>query len=183
MKYWSQNAFLEMRFDIRPGLPNDPEGMKTGTNLWCHVYNSRQKVRTLLGNRSRGFIWFFSFLAWYSQHKRKGIPLILLLDEPALFLHGTAQKDLLRYLEDESKTGQPGDLHNTVPVHDRCPPVRQGAHCRRQGRRRGRSFLHPPGWARGSARTPRIPRREASFRSAGRLQTDCLPIFFRRTTS
>ena len=106
MKYWSQNAFLEMRFDIRPGLPNDPEGMKTGTNLWCHVYNSRQKVRTLLGNRSRGFLWFFSFLAWFSQHKRKGIPLILLLDEPALYLHGTAQKDLLRYLEDESKTGQ-----------------------------------------------------------------------------
>jgi predicted ATPase len=105
MQYWSQNAFLEMRFDIRPGLPNDPEGMKSGTNLWCHVYNSRQKVRTLLGNRSRGFIWFFSFLAWYSQHKRKGIPLILLLDEPALFLHGTAQRDLLRYLEDESRTG------------------------------------------------------------------------------
>ena len=105
MKYWSQNAFLEMSFDIRPGLPNDPEGMRTGTNLWCHVYNSRQRVRTLLGKRSRGFIWFFSFLAWYSQHKRKGIPLILLLDEPALFLHGTAQKDLLRYLEDESRTG------------------------------------------------------------------------------
>ncbi len=105
MQYWSQNAFLEMNFDIRPGLPNDPEGMRTGTNLWCHVYNSRQKVRTLLGDRSRGFIWFFSFLAWFSQHKRKGLPLILLLDEPDLFLHGTAQKDLLRYLEDESKAG------------------------------------------------------------------------------
>jgi hypothetical protein len=105
MQYWSQNTFLEMRFDIRPGLPNDPEGMRTGTNLWCHVYNSRQKVRTLLGNRSRGFIWFFSFLAWFSQHKQRGLPLILLLDEPDLFLHGTAQKDLLRYLEDESKTG------------------------------------------------------------------------------
>ena len=105
MQYWSQNAFLEMSFDIRPGLPNDPEGMRSGTNLWCHVYNSRQKVRTLLGNRSRGFIWFFSFLAWFSQHKRRGVPLILLLDEPDLFLHGTAQKDLLRYLEDESKTG------------------------------------------------------------------------------
>jgi hypothetical protein len=105
MHYWSQNSFLEMKFDIRPALQNDPEGMRTGTNLWCHVYNSRQRVRTLLGNRSRGFIWFFSFLAWFSQHKQKGIPLILLLDEPALFLHGTAQKDLLRYLEDESKDG------------------------------------------------------------------------------
>ncbi|HTP59521.1 MAG TPA: AAA family ATPase, partial [Spirochaetia bacterium] len=105
MHYWSQNAALEMRFDIRPALPNDPEGMRCGTNLWCHVYNSRQKVCTLLGTRSRGFIWFFSFLAWFSQHKRMGVPLILLLDEPAIYLHGTAQRDLLRYLEDESRAG------------------------------------------------------------------------------
>lgn len=105
MKYWSQNRYLEMRFDIRPALPDDPEGMQTGTNLWGHVYNSKQRVSTLLGRRSKGFIWFFSFLAWFSQHKRKNIPLILLLDEPDLFLHGTAQRDLLRYLEDELKAG------------------------------------------------------------------------------
>ena len=105
MKYWSQNKFLEMRFDIRPALSHDPAGMQTGTNLWCHIYNSKQKVRTLLGNRSRGFIWFFSFLAWFSQQKKKNLPLILLLDEPAIHLHCSAQSDLLRYLEDESKTG------------------------------------------------------------------------------
>jgi len=58
-----------------------------------------------LGRRSRGFVWFFSFLAWFSQQKRKNIPLILLLDEPSLFLHGSAQKDLLRFLEDECAEG------------------------------------------------------------------------------
>ena len=105
MKYWSQNRHLEMRFDIRPGLQNDPEGMQNGVNLWGHVYNSRQKVTTLLGRRSRGFVWFFSFLAWFTQQKRKGSPLILLLDEPSLFLHATAQADLLRFLEDEGTTG------------------------------------------------------------------------------
>jgi len=105
MKYWSQNRHLEMRFDIRPGLDNDPEGMQSGVNLWGHVYNSRQKVTTLLGRRSRGFVWFFSFLAWFTQQKRKGTPLILLLDEPSLFLHATAQADLLRFLEDEGITG------------------------------------------------------------------------------
>lgn len=105
MPYWSQNRYLEMRFDIRPALPDDPEGMQSGTNLWGHVYNSKQKVSTLLGRRSRGFVWFFSFIAWFSQQKRKNIPLIVLLDEPSLFLHGTAQSDLLRYLEDESQTG------------------------------------------------------------------------------
>ena len=106
MKYWSQNRFLEMRFDIRPALPEDPEGMKTGTNLWSHVYNTKHKASTLLGKRSKGFVWFFSFLAWFSQQKQTKTPLILLLDEPALFLHGTAQRDLLRYLEDEKTTHQ-----------------------------------------------------------------------------
>jgi hypothetical protein len=105
MKYWSQNRDLEMRFDIRPGLPDDPPGMQTGTNLWCYVYNAKQKVSTLLGRRSRGFVWFFSFLAWFSQQRGKNIPLILLLDEPSLFLHATAQKDLLRFLEDECAAG------------------------------------------------------------------------------
>jgi len=105
MKYWSQNRHLELRFDIRPGLLEDPEGMQSGTNLWGHVYNSKQRVSTLLGRRSKGFIWFFSFLAWFSQQKRKNIPLILLLDEPSLFLHGSAQKDLLRFLEDECAEG------------------------------------------------------------------------------
>jgi predicted ATPase len=105
MKYWSQNRDLEMRFDIRPGLPDDPPGMQTGTNLWCSVYNAKQKVSTLLGRRSRGFVWFFSFLAWFSMQRRKNIPLILLLDEPSLFLHATAQRDLLRFLEDECEAG------------------------------------------------------------------------------
>jgi len=105
MKYWSQNRHLEIHFDIRPGLPKDPEGMQTGTNLWGHVYNSRQKVHTLLGRRSKGFVWYFSFLAWFSQQEKRKMPLILLLDEPALHLHGSAQRDLLRFLEDESKSG------------------------------------------------------------------------------
>ena len=71
MKYWSQNRHLEMRFDIRPGLPDDPEGMQNGTNLWGHVYNSKQKVSTLLGRRSKGFVWFFSFLAWFFPTETK----------------------------------------------------------------------------------------------------------------
>ncbi len=105
MKYWSQNRHLEIRFDIRPGLPKDPEGMQEGTNLWAHVYNSRQRVRTLLGQRSKGFVWFFSFLAWFTQQEKRKTPLVLLLDEPGLHLHGSAQRDLLRFLEDESKSG------------------------------------------------------------------------------
>jgi predicted ATP-dependent endonuclease of OLD family len=101
LKYWSQNKHLQMRFDVRPALRGDPEGMRSGTNIWASVYDSRHMVTTNLGARSQGFVWFFSFLAWYSQLQRDGSPLILLLDEPGLSLHAKAQLDLLRYFEAE----------------------------------------------------------------------------------
>ncbi|MBV6505038.1 MAG: hypothetical protein ILNGONEN_00595 [Syntrophorhabdaceae bacterium] len=103
LKYWSQNKYLQMKFDVRPARPGDPADMRSGTNLWARVYDSHHMVTTPLGTRSRGFVWFFSFLAWFDQQQRKQVPLILLLDEPGLFLHGKAQEDLLRYIEDELK--------------------------------------------------------------------------------
>src|ERR1039458_10296881 len=102
-KYWSQNKYLAIDFDIRPALAGDPEGMRQGTNIWGSVYDSAHKAHTRIGTRSRGFIWFFSFLAWFSQQRKSGHPLILLLDEPGLFLHASAQGDLLRYIEEELK--------------------------------------------------------------------------------
>ncbi|MCG6195504.1 AAA family ATPase [Leptospira sp. FAT2] len=103
VKYWSQNKHLQMRFDVRPAQPQDPEGMRSGTNIWAEVYDSKHWVSTGLETRSRGFVWFFSFLAWYSDLKQKDSPLILLLDEPGLFLHAKAQEDLLNYFESELK--------------------------------------------------------------------------------
>lgn len=101
LKYWSQNRHLDMRFDVRPARPGDPPGMTSGTNIWAGVYDSRHRVTTSLGTRSQGFVWFFSFLAWYSQLQKENKPLILLLDEPGLFLHAKAQMDLLNYFEKE----------------------------------------------------------------------------------
>ncbi len=101
LKYWSQNKHLAMRFDVRRALPADPEGMRSGTNIWASVYDSRHRVTTSVGTRSQGFVWFFSFLAWYSRLQRENRPLILLLDEPGLFLHAKAQEDLLDYFEQE----------------------------------------------------------------------------------
>src|SRR5690606_16778379 len=103
LKYWSQNKNLSMRFDVRPARPEDPDGMREGTNFWARVYDSKRMVTTQLGSRSRGFVWFFSFLAWFDKQQRSQQPLILLLDEPGLFLHGRAQSDLLRYMEEELK--------------------------------------------------------------------------------
>lgn len=101
IKYWSQNKHLQMKFDVRPGQPNDPEGMQDGINVWADVYDTKHWVSTNIGTRSRGFVWFFSFLAWYSDIKKQNQSLILLLDEPGLFLHAKAQEDLLKYFDQE----------------------------------------------------------------------------------
>lgn len=103
LAYWSQNRNLRMKFDVRPAQPEDPPGMTEGMNILGRVVDTRHNVSTLLGTRSRGFIWFFSFLAWYSQLRKKGENVILLLDEPGLTLHAKAQADLLRYFEGELK--------------------------------------------------------------------------------
>ena len=103
LTYWSQNRHLRMTFDVRAGQPEDPEGTTSGMNIWGRVRDMRHMVSTGLGTRSRGFVWFFSFLAWYSQLRQKGENLLLLLDEPGLSLHAKAQADLLRYFEKELK--------------------------------------------------------------------------------
>jgi hypothetical protein len=103
LKYWSQNKHLTVRFDVRPARPGDPKGMESGTNLLGRVYDSVHLVSTPLGTRSKGFVWFFSFIAWFSEQQKRGEPLILLLDEPGLVLHGTAQGDLLNYIEEQLK--------------------------------------------------------------------------------
>ena len=99
LRYWSQNRHLRMKFDVRSAKPEDGRGMTSGTNIWGRVHDTKHMVSTALGTRSRGFVWFFSFLAWYSDLRTKGENLILLLDEPGLSLHAKAQGDLLRYFE------------------------------------------------------------------------------------
>lgn len=103
LPYWSQNKHLRMKFDIRPAQPKDPPGMNSGLNIWGRVENTKYFVTTPLGTRSRGFVWFFSFLAWYQKLRQEDEDLILLLDEPGLSLHAKAQADLLRYFEEELK--------------------------------------------------------------------------------
>ena len=106
VKYWSQNQHIQMRFDVRDAKPEDPSDMRQGINVWGEVYDTVHWAHTPLGTRSRGFVWFFSFLAWYEDIKRQKQNVILLLDEPGLSLHGRAQADLLRYFEAELSAHQ-----------------------------------------------------------------------------
>lgn len=106
IKYWSQNQHIQIRFDVRDAKLEDPPDMRQGINVWGEVYDTVHWAHTPLGTRSRGFVWFFSFLAWYEDVKRQKQNVILLLDEPGLSLHGRAQADLLRYFEAELSAHQ-----------------------------------------------------------------------------
>lgn len=66
------------------------------------IENTRHGASIGLDERSTGFIWFFSFLTWFSEVKREhGDNLVILLDEPGLALHATAQADLLRFVREK----------------------------------------------------------------------------------
>lgn len=91
-QYWSTNQNLEIRFEVEH---NNGERF-----LNIRVYNSKHRVTLPLKNRSKGFLWFFSFLVWFSKIQGdKTSKYILLLDEPGLSLHASAQNDLLRFID------------------------------------------------------------------------------------
>lgn len=110
-KYWSQNRDLRITLDVdMRRVEIDPIVSNQGIRvpqydfdpyLRIGVFNNRHQVTLDIGQRSRGFLWFFSFLAAFSEYARDKSPKIILLDEPGLSLHATAQADLLRYIEDE----------------------------------------------------------------------------------
>ncbi|XXZ47555.1 AAA family ATPase (plasmid) [Streptomyces cavourensis] len=73
----------------------------SGPILQVRVFNSRHRASVPFDDRSRGFVWFFSFLAYFNELEDAGTTdLILLLDEPGLSLHGRAQADLLRLIDE-----------------------------------------------------------------------------------
>ncbi len=101
-KYWSQNKYLKVRFAYHEGRSGDPAPFNTGHVFETRVENTRHDMTVRFDERSAGFVWFFSFLVWFSQMQNQyGDKLVILLDEPGLSLHGTAQADLLRYIKEQ----------------------------------------------------------------------------------
>ena len=101
-KYWKTNKNLSIAFDIDKKENTD----RNGTRIVEHILDIRVRnkgVTLPLKNRSKGFNWFFSFLVWFKKiQEDKNSKYILLLDEPGLNLHASAQKDLLEFIEDLS---------------------------------------------------------------------------------
>ena len=112
-EYWTQNQRdgfqdLEVQFDIEAD-PTDEPPFDTGKNLYIRIRSLRHRVSVPFDQRSKGFIWFFSFMVWFDSIRQQidaARPLILLLDEPGLSLHPLAQGDLLRYVETLSERHQ-----------------------------------------------------------------------------
>lgn len=97
--YWKQNTQLEVEFDLQPVI-DEPSQRLRDTNLKIRIRNVRHRVTVDFDKRSRGFVWFFSFLVAFSKFRERGERLVLVLDEPGLNLHAKAQADLLHYIED-----------------------------------------------------------------------------------
>lgn len=106
-KYWQTNKNLQITFQIDKLEQTD---QRNNTRIVEHILDVRVKSKGVslpLRNRSKGFNWFFSFLVWFKKiQEDKNSNYVLLLDEPGLNLHASAQADLLRFLEDLSEKYQ-----------------------------------------------------------------------------
>lgn len=99
-EYWSQNTDLEVQLEVLPVEDGAQPPLNEGPILQIRVRNQRHKVSVPFDDRSRGFVWFFSFLAYFNDLEAdEDNDLILLLDEPGLSLHGRAQEDLLELID------------------------------------------------------------------------------------
>lgn len=101
LEYWSQNPDLDVEVRIDQARPGDSPPFNEGTIARARIKNNLHRVDTPFSERSAGFVWFFSFLVKFAQVKDDGGPVVLLLDEPGLSLHGKAQGDLLRFIDDK----------------------------------------------------------------------------------
>src|ERR1017187_2450778 len=102
-QYWTQNENLKVVFSMDTGLPEDPPPFNSGYILRTRVLNTLHDMTVNFDDRSAGFVWFFSFLVLFSQVRKQHGKVIILLDEPGLNLHGKAQGDLLRFIDERLK--------------------------------------------------------------------------------
>ncbi len=101
-EYWHQNRQLRVEFDLSNANPNDPPPLNEGTILHIRIWNNRHRVSVPFDERSKGFVYFFSFLAYFSglELEDEDRSLLLLFDEPGLNLHARAQRDFLRFIDE-----------------------------------------------------------------------------------
>lgn len=134
-EYWKQNSELEVLLDIDKVNETLANGQwAVARTLMVSVKDRRHGFSNSFDDRSTGFRWFFSFLAAFSEFEHAGESVIVLLDEPGVTLHGHAQKDFLRFINERLAPAvqvlytthspfmvEPGKLDNIRIVEDRGP--------------------------------------------------------------
>lgn len=103
-EYWRQNTDLSVIFDTdNVRVDKHPQGGDIMHRfLKIELRDGRHgDVETNFETRSTGFRWFFSFFAAFSEYQESSDPLVVLLDEPGTSLHGDAQRDFVRFINEE----------------------------------------------------------------------------------
>jgi predicted ATPase len=140
-RYWKQNPDLEVLIDIDKETVRQSNGQSAVARfLDIRLRDKRTGYSNNFSQRSSGFQWFFSFLAGFSEFESHAITPIVLLDEPALTLHGKAQADFLRFINERLAPStivlytthspfmiEPDKLERVRIVEDKGPPA--GAVC------------------------------------------------------
>ena len=135
-EYWKQNPDLEVVIDVDKETVQQPHGPTAVPRfLDIRLRDRRTGYSNNFSQRSSGFQWFFSFLAAFSEFEREDAPIVL-LDEPALSLHGRAQADFLRFINERLAPDSPvlytthspfmveaGRLERVRIVEDSGPPT------------------------------------------------------------
>jgi len=106
-EYWQQNSDLSVLIDVDKPTVQNPNGQTAVARyLEIRLFDRRTGHSNNFSQRSSGFQWFFSFFAAFSEFDRNDTPVVL-LDEPALTLHGRAQADFLRFINERLAPDSP----------------------------------------------------------------------------
>ena len=101
LDYWTTNQHLRVEMDLTLTKQPANNGQTTVIDeLHIRMWDDQHKLSLRFDERSSGFRWFFSFLTAFSRYEFDDTPIIILLDEPGLGLHATAQRDFLRFIEE-----------------------------------------------------------------------------------
>lgn len=133
LEYWSQNRDLRVFPDLTQTTESDPNGRRAVIDeIKLRIYDDRHRLSLPFNSHSTGFRWFFSFLAEFFPYEQASVPVVILLDEPALGLHARAQADYLRFIDERLAAShqvvysthspfmvQPGRLERVRTIEDK----------------------------------------------------------------
>jgi predicted ATP-dependent endonuclease of OLD family len=101
LKYWSQNPELRVNPDITQATERRNNGSHAVIDeLKIRIWDNKHSLSLPFNEHSTGFQWFFSFLAAFSEYEYSPQKIAILLDEPGLGLHGKAQSDFLKFIDE-----------------------------------------------------------------------------------